>query len=82
MEQKKTEPPETLLSEIIQSVAAILNPHLIGWFSDPIEEDLQFKEIMPEKHMPQLIHIKDPDTYRKKGLYSIGMYNISEQNKG
>lgn len=83
MEQKKKQDaPQMLLSEIIQSVAAVLNPHLIGWFSDPITSDISFEAMMPERHMPKLIHIKDPDTYRKKGLYSIGMYNISEQNKG
>lgn len=81
-ERKKTEDPAVLLKEVILSVAAILNPEAIGWYSDPIKDEIAFEKLMPDKHMPALIHIDDLDSYRYKGLCSIGMYNISQQTKG
>lgn len=82
MEERKKEPPEILLKEMILSVAAVLNPNIIGYASDPVKESPDFENEIPSRHMPSIIHIDDLDAYRRKGLYSIGMYNMTEKNKG
>ncbi|MCR5794534.1 MAG: ROK family protein [Solobacterium sp.] len=82
MEERKKEPPAILLGEMIQSVAAILNPEIIGYASDPLRHEASFEGLLPGRHMPRLIYIEDLSTYRRKGLYSIGMYNMSQQSKG
>jgi hypothetical protein len=83
MEERKKEPPEILLKEMIQSVAAVLNPDVIGYASDPVKKPLEFESEIPSRHMPSIIHINDLDAYRRKGLYSIGMYNMAEnRNEG
>ncbi len=82
MEERKKEPPEILLKEMILSAAAVLNPQIIGYASDTVKGPLSFEGTLPQRHMPSFIYIKDLAGYRLKGLYSIGMYNMAEQSKG
>ncbi len=82
MEEKKKMDPSLLLAEMIQSVSAILNPKIIGWASDCVHEEPSVSPSLPARHMPTLIHIHDLDNCRKRGLFSIGIYNISEESKG
>jgi hypothetical protein len=83
MEEKKKEPPAVLLREMILSVAAVMNLDVIGYASDPVTGDISFENEIPQRHMPSIIHINDLDAYRRKGLYSIGMYNMAEnRNEG
>ena len=83
MKERQNVSPSGLLKEMILSVAAILNPEIIAYSSDSVKEDLDFGQAsLPERHMPAIIHINDLDTYRRKGLYSIGMYNMLEYYGG
>jgi hypothetical protein len=82
MEEKKKEPPAVLLREMILSVAAVLNPDVIGYASDPVTGDISFENEIPQRHMPSIIHINDLDAYRQRGLYFIGMYNMAQQKNG
>lgn len=83
MKERTDVSPSELLTEMILSVAAILNPEIIAYSSDSVKEDLDFSQAsLPERHMPAILHINDLDTYRMKGLYSIGMYNMLEYYGG
>lgn len=82
MEERKKDPPEILLKDMIQSVAAILNPQVIGYASDPVRHEIRIEDTIPARHMPKLIYIDDLNIFRRKGLYSIGMYNMSQHSEG
>ena len=78
MEERKKLPPEVLLKEMILSVAAVLNPEIIGYASDPVHEAISFEDSLPQRHTPSSVYIEDLDIYRRKGLFSIGIYNMSK----
>ncbi len=83
MKERKNVSPSELLKEMILSVAAILNPEIIAYSSDSVKTDIDFDDAsLPERHMPAIMHISDLDPYRRKGLYSIGMYNMLEYYGG
>lgn len=83
MSERQDAPAEDLLKEMILSVSAILNPDVIGYYSDTVKNDLSFEDSsLPPRHMPAMIHIDDFDAYRFKGLYSIGMHNMLEHYGG
>ena len=83
MSERKDTSAEDLLREMILSIAAVLNPQAIGYYSDSVHEDLVFdNNPLPQQHTPLLIHLKELDSYRMKGLYSIGMYNMLEHFGG
>ncbi|MGM9941604.1 MAG: ROK family protein [Bulleidia sp.] len=69
----KTE-PDHLLMDQITAVAAIMNPQLIGWESDVIQEpeiNDAFQNI-PAEHRPVLEHVTDMNNLMFTGLYEIG----------
>ncbi len=83
MSERQDTSAEDLLREMILSIAAVLNPQAIGYYSDSVHEDLVFdNNPLPQQHTPLLIHLKELDSYRMKGLYSIGMYNMLEHFGG
>ncbi|MBE6127902.1 MAG: ROK family protein [Erysipelotrichaceae bacterium] len=82
-EHKDTFSSRELLKEMILCVAAILNPEIIAWNSDTVQEELDFSDAsLPQRHTPAMIHIKDLHSYCMKGLYFIGMYNMLEHYGG
>lgn len=70
--------PEKLLKDQIVSVAAIVNPAVVGWHSD-IFEDNAFRLSdyeLPETEMPVLVHVKDMQEEIEKGLVIKGRKTI------
>ena len=83
MEERKDTSSRELLKEMILCVAAILNPEIIAWNSDTVQEELDFSDAsLPQRHTPAMIHINDLHSYCMKGLYFIGMYNMLEHYGG
>lgn len=68
------EEPEKLLKDQIVSIAAIVNPAVIGWCSDVLEtEELKLSGYeLPETEMPALVHIKDIQEEIIRGLVYEG----------
>ena len=74
---------EELLKEQIISVCAVLNPDIIGYYSEVMKEKLNFEDIsIPYRHRPSFMQINDFDMCISNGLYSIGIYNLIELTGG
>ena len=75
--------PTGLFRRQILTVAAVVNPEVIGYYSGLSDQDLSFDDIdMPEGIRPVFRRIGSLDTYIQKGLLSIGIHNLIEQTGG
>lgn len=78
-EEKLQADPAGLLSQEIETIAALLNPSVIGWDSDCIEKlDVRFR--MPEADQPRLIRI-DMSEMMLKGMYAMAMRHYETQGE-
>jgi len=83
MNDIKDKSAEELLKEQIISVSAVLNPDMIGYYSEVRKVTLCFDDIsIPYRHRPSFMQIDDFDMCISNGLYSIGIYNLIELTGG
>lgn len=72
-----------LLALQIRSVAAVLDPEVIGWYSRIVPADsAQFEMPMPERNRPRIIAAEDMETAAVRGIYSIGIDSIVHSHGG
>ena len=65
--------PEKLLADQIISIAAVMNPQIIGWHSDAFSGDPDFSSYeIPKDHRPEFVRIPEIDREIENGLYYIG----------
>lgn len=83
MDHAETKDPGDLLKEQILSVAAVLNPEVIGYCSDVVRHELDFHgSRLPQEHMPEMIYLDDLESYVIRGLYSMGIDHLVRQSGG
>lgn len=72
-----------LLKDQILSAAAVLNPQVIAWYSDCVQEEITLtEEELPLTQQPILFQISDLDELIEKGMHSIGMHVFIENRGG
>lgn len=77
MKQRETKSAEELLSDQICSVAAVLDPDIIGWYSNVLPPETPVSELpMPEANRPCIIAVRDMHALILKGIHSIGIDRI------
>lgn len=65
-----------ILKDQILSVSAVLNPEVIGYYSECTQENISLEgETIPENVRPELVRISDLEGMIFRGLLSIGLYN-------
>lgn len=62
-----------LLKEQVLSVAALLNPEVIGWCSDATDAQISLTDDLPGGLIPDIIHIRDLYGMQSAGLHAIAM---------
>ena len=74
---------EELLALQIRSIAAILDPEVIGWYSRIVPaHHIQFEMPMPERNRPRIIAAEDMETAAVRGIYSIGIDSVVHSHGG
>ena len=65
--------PAKLLADQMISIAAVLNPQIIGWHSDAFSGDPDFSAYeMTKDHRPEFVRVPEIDREIENGLYYIG----------
>lgn len=68
--------PKGLLEKQIMSVCCVLDPQIVGVFSNVfMANNLNF-DLLPEGHRPKVVCVNDMDELIFKGLYQIGIREI------
>lgn len=71
-----------LLKEQVLSVAALMNPQLIGYYSVPVDSEITIEGELPENVLPRIMKTDDLLSLQKKGLYALAKKRFIEQRGG
>lgn len=73
--------PEKLLSEQVETLCCIINPQVIGIYSEATVSPKLTLNHIPENHRPKLVNIDDLIELILKGLFYIGLKNLKERRE-
>ena len=71
MRYAKEKTAEELLKEQILSVAALMNPECIAYYSENVKDDIDLSGQMPGEVLPAIVRADDFYALQKKGLYAV-----------
>lgn len=79
LKQLKETDPVALMKEQMMGVCAVMDPQVIGYYSECFTNESIVLDAIPDRHRPVTQEVKEIDSLIENGLYYIGMKNIQKQ---